>query len=49
MTTSKQTKRHPVFVAIDIAKARHQVLIEDPNGKRSKVAIDNSKADSSGW
>lgn len=45
MTTSKHTKRHPVFVAIDVAKARHQVLIEEPNGKRSKVAIDNSKAD----
>jgi len=34
-----------VFVAIDISKARHEVLIEAPDGKRRRLAIANTKAD----
>jgi len=34
-----------VFVAIDIAKARHEVLIEAPDGKRKRLAVANCKTD----
>jgi transposase len=35
----------PVFVAIDIAKARHHVLIEFADGKRTALSIANTLAD----
>ena len=35
----------PVFVAIDIAKARHHVLIEFADGKRTKLTIANTLSD----
>jgi transposase len=41
---SKPAER-PVFVAIDIAKARHHILIEFSDGKRTKLSIANTLAD----
>ena len=41
---SKPAER-PVFVAIDIAKARHHVLIEFADGKRTKLTIANTLTD----
>jgi transposase len=41
---SKAVER-PVFVAIDIAKARHHVLIEFSDGKRAKLNIANTLTD----
>ena len=41
---SKPAER-PVFVAIDIAKARHHVLIEFADGKRTKLSIANTLTD----
>ena len=35
----------PVFVAIDIAKSRHHVLIESADGKRTALSIANTLAD----
>lgn len=35
----------PVFVAIDIAKSRHHVLIEFPDGKRKTLSIENTLVD----
>jgi len=35
----------PVFVAIDVAKSRHHVLIEFANGKRTALSIANTLAD----
>jgi len=34
-----------VFVAIDISKAQHEVLIEPPDGKRKRLRVANTKPD----
>lgn len=41
MTVDQATRPDPVLVGIDIAKNRHEVLIQVPNRKRRrKVTID---------
>jgi len=39
------TDGRPVFVAIDVAKAKHHVLIELPDGKRTALSIGNTLAE----
>ncbi len=34
-----------VWVAIDVAKARHEVLIERPDGRRVRMSIANAMPD----
>jgi len=34
MTTAHSTATPPVLVAIDVAKARHDILVELPDGRR---------------
>lgn len=41
MTTPHSTSTPPVLVAIDIAKARHDVLVELPGGRRRKMVVRN--------
>ena len=45
MKRFSRTVERPVFVAIDIAKARHHVLIEFSNGKRTKLSVANTLTD----
>ena len=39
MTATDSTARARILVAIDIAKAKHEVLVELPNGKRRKMIV----------
>jgi transposase len=41
MTESHSTSTPPVLVAIDIAKAKHDVLVELPDGRRRKMVVRN--------
>jgi hypothetical protein len=41
MIKNKDTEKEVVLVAIDIAKSKHDVLIERPNGQRKKFVIRN--------
>lgn len=45
MTASDSTARSRILVAIDIAKAKHEVLVELPNGKRRKMIVRNQLSD----
>ena len=45
MTASDSTARPRILVAIDIAKAKHDVLVELPNGKRRKMIVRNQLSD----
>src|SRR5678815_1696016 len=45
MTATDSTARTRILVAIDIAKAKHDVLIELPNGKRRKMIVRNQLSD----
>jgi transposase len=45
MTASDSTARSRILVAIDIAKAKHEVLVELPTGKRRKMIIRNQLSD----
>ena len=45
MTATDSTARTRVLVAIDIAKAKHDVLVELPNGKRRKMIVRNQLSD----
>ena len=46
MTVDQSTRREPVLVGIDIAKSRHEVLIEVPGRKRRRrVTMLNTRAD----
>ena len=45
MTASDSTARPRNLVAIDIAKAKHDVLVELPNGKRRKMIVRNQLSD----
>ena len=45
MTATDSTARPRNLVAIDIAKAKHDVLVELPNGKRRKMIVRNQLSD----
>lgn len=45
MTDSHSSSKQRVLVAIDIAKAKHDVLIELPTGKRKKMIVRNQQSD----
>ena len=45
MTATDSTARARVLVAIDIAKAKHEVLVELPTGKRRKMIVRNQLSD----
>ena len=45
MTTAHSTSTPPVLVAIDVAKAKHDILVELPDGRRRKMVIHNQLAD----
>jgi Transposase len=45
MTESNSTARARILVAIDIAKAKHEVLVELPTGKRRKMIVSNQLRD----
>src|SRR5437763_10625023 len=45
MTCPHSTLTPPVLVAIDVAKAKHDVLVELPTGRRKKMVIRNQRAD----
>src|SRR5829696_4751907 len=41
MTSQHSTPAPPVLVAIDIAKLKHDVLVELPDGRRQKMIVRN--------
>lgn len=43
MTQYENNKKSVIFIAMDIAKVKHDVLIEWPNGKRKKMILPNNK------
>ena len=43
MTDSHFTLTPRILVAIDVAKAKHDVLVELPNGRRKKMIIRNQR------
>jgi hypothetical protein len=45
MTAPDSTVRGRILVAIDIAKAKHEVLVELPPGKRRKMIVRNQLSD----
>lgn len=45
MTTSHSTRKNSLLVAIYIAKAKHEVLVELPTGQRKKMVVDNRLTD----
>lgn len=45
MTATDSTARSRILVAIDIAKAKHEVLVEPPTGKRRKMIVRNQLSD----
>ena len=45
MTATDSTAGPHILVAIDIAKAKHDVLIELPTGKRRKMIVRNQLSD----
>ena len=45
MTATDSTARPRILVAIDIAKAKHEVLVELPTGKRRKMIVRNQLSD----
>ena len=45
MTELKSNRKNQVLVAIDIAKAKHDVLVELPSGQRKKIIIQNRRSD----
>jgi transposase len=45
MTQSSSITEPAVLVAIDVAKLRHQVLVQLPSGMRKHLKINNTKAD----
>lgn len=45
MTKSHFTRKHTLLVAIDIAKAKHDVLVELPTGQRKKMVVHNRLSD----
>ncbi len=45
MTALDSTARPRILVAIDIAKAKHDVLVELPTGKRRKMIVRNQLSD----
>ena len=45
MTATNSTARPRILVAIDIAKAKHEVLVELPTGKRRKMIVRNQLSD----
>ena len=45
MTDSHSTPSPRVLVAIDIAKAKHDVLVELPTGKRKRMIVRNQLSD----
>src|SRR5215216_1978231 len=45
MTATDSTGRGRILVAIDIAKAKHEVLVELPTAKRRKMIVRNQLSD----
>ena len=45
MTGLQFNRKNQVLVAVDIAKAKHDVLIELPSGQRKKVIVQNRRSD----
>ena len=45
MTESHSTPSPRILVAIDIAKAKHDVLVELPSGKRKRMIVRNQLSD----
>ena len=45
MTATDSIARPRILVAIDIAKAKHEVLVELPTGKRKKMIVRNQLSD----
>jgi hypothetical protein len=45
MTATDSSARTRILVAIDIAKAKHEVLVELPTGKRGKMIVRNQLSD----
>ena len=45
MTATDSSARPRILVAIDIAKAKHEVLVELPTGKRRKMIVRNQLSD----
>ena len=43
MTQSKNNKNSVILIAMDIAKAKHDVLVEWPDGKRKRMKVANDK------
>ena len=44
MGTFRKAQQKTVWVAIDVAKARHEALVELPNGSRRRTSIANTLA-----
>ena len=45
MNRFRAAAKSPVWVAVDVAKARHEVLIERQDGKRLRMSVANSRFD----
>lgn len=45
MTSMPSTTLPAVWIAIDVAKLAHQVLVELPNGKRRAMRVANTRAE----
>ena len=45
MTTPHSTSASPILVAIDIAKLKHDVLVELPDGRRKKMVVRNQHSE----
>ena len=45
ITATDSNARTRILVAIDIAKAKHEVLVELPTGKRRKMIVRNQLSD----
>ena len=49
MTNKKITKDEKILVAMDIAKSKHVILIQWPDGKRRKQIIQSNKQQVDEW
>ena len=43
MTDLTQTISKPIYIAIDVAKYKHDILIKYPNGKQQHLIISNTQ------
>lgn len=45
MIASHSTLAPPVLIAVDIAKLKHEALVELPDGRRRRMTVRNQRAD----